>query len=291
MNCVTRKLNIGVRIGASLLAAWAATAQQQGTVIDAINKGHAVGHEQDGVAAVRAALSAGGNVNERDRTGWTPLMHASLECRPAIVDLLLQSGADARERASNTRTTSFLDHGQNALIIAASCFIARRRATLAPERGMPSTYIDMELTASEHIVGKLIRAGAAVNEADADGRTPLMMASMQGWPGTVKELLRAKADVKTHDRDGRLAIDYADPRDQAILGLLRRAGSPPPTGRSGRTVCDAERALDRLGYNTPIIDCIAGEQLSAVLIKFQNEARLRPTGQLDAATRNALHIR
>jgi len=49
-----------------------------------------------------------------------------------------------------------------------------------------------------------------------------------------------------------------------MLGLLKDAGSEPPTGRSGRTVCDAEKALDRLGYDTPIIDCIAGQQLAAV---------------------------
>jgi ankyrin repeat protein len=58
-----------------------ALAQESTPVIDAVHKGHAVGHEQDGVDAVRAALTADGDVNELDKTGWTPLMWAALECR------------------------------------------------------------------------------------------------------------------------------------------------------------------------------------------------------------------
>src|SRR5690349_8998895 len=54
---------------------------QRPSVIDAVHKGHAVGHERDGIAAVSEALASVGDVNERDKTGWTPLMHACLECR------------------------------------------------------------------------------------------------------------------------------------------------------------------------------------------------------------------
>jgi ankyrin repeat protein len=156
---------------------------------------------------------------------------------------------------------------------------------------MPQAYIQTELAAPQKIVGRLIRAGADVNSADTDGQTPLMMAAMQGWEGVVRELLAARAVVNAHDREGRLAIDYADPQDHMLISLLQRAGSSRPTGRSGRAVCDAERALDRLGYDTPIIDCIAGQQLGAVLRKFQNDRKLQPTGELDGPTRKALQIR
>ena len=93
-----------IRLDAVLLYTTIATAQQLPSVIEAVHKGHAVGHEQDGMDAVRAALTAGGDVDERDDSGWTPLMHAALECRAQIVKLLLEHGADtsfpptARER-------------------------------------------------------------------------------------------------------------------------------------------------------------------------------------------------
>jgi ankyrin repeat protein len=288
---MTKNLHLAVCIGLVVGSVTLVTAQSPPSVIDAVHKGHAVGHEQDGIEAVREALAARSDVNERDRTGWTPLMHAALECRPGIVKLLLDRGADVTLRANSERTTSFMDHGQSALTIAASCFIARRRAVLAPRRGMPHAYVRSELTAPQEIVQKLIHNGADVNGSDADGKTPLMMAAMHGWEGVVEELLTAKAAVSARDREGRLAIDYADTQDLAIVRLLRNAGSSAPTGRSGRTVCDAERVLDRLGYDTPIIDCILGQQLSAVISRFQKDHQLRLTGELDSATRRSLGIR
>lgn len=291
MRWMTKNPYLAVRIGLVFAGATSLTAQPWPSVIDAVHKGHAVGHEQDGIKAVREALAAHGNVNERDASGWTPLMHAALECRPGIVRLLLDRGADVTLRANGERTTSFKDHGQSALTIAASCFIARRRAELAPGRGMPQSYVQSELTAPRVIVQKLIDSGAGVNGSDADGQTPLMIAAMQGWEGVVEALLTAKAAVNARDNEGRLAIDYADTNDVAIIKMLRNARSSPPTGRSGRTVCDAERALDKLGYDTPIIDCIGGQQLSGVISRFQKDHQLRLTGELDSATRRALGIR
>jgi hypothetical protein len=218
-------------------------------------------------------------------------MHAALECRAQIVKLLLENGAKADLRASSDRATSFTDHGQSALMIAAGCFIARRRIELAPGRGMPPAYVESERIAPVTMVRDLIAHGAVVNAADADGRTPLMMAAMQGWAGAVKELLGAKAAVNARDQEARLAIDYVDPEDREIIRLLKEAGSESQTKRSGRTVCDAERALDKLGYDTPIIDCIGGQQLRTVLTKFQKDRALPLTGELDSATRAALTIR
>lgn len=261
-------------------------AQQPPSVIEAVGLAHAVGHEQDGITAVRARLAAGGDVNERDKTGWTPLMYAALECRPEIVKLLLERGADVTLHASNERKTSFMDHGETVLTIAASCFIAHRRASLAPERGMSPSYARMELEAPQKIVRTLIRWGANVNATDGDGRTPLMMAAMHGWLGVIRELLAAKASANVRDLEGLTVLDYVDPRDSSIIKVLRRAGSPPAIGRSGRVFCDAERAL-----GIPIIDCIWGQELSAAITKFQNENQLLRTGELDSETRAALHIR
>jgi len=279
------------RIGAVLFCAALVTALPRPSVIEAVHKGHAVGHEQDGIDAVRVALAAGGDVNERDDSGWTPLMHAALECRAHILKLLLESGADTRLRANSSRTSSFTDHGQSALAIAAGCFIARRRIELAPGRGMSRDYIESERDAPQAMVRDLIHYGADINAIDANGRTALMMAVMQGWANVAGELLAKKAAVNARDGQGLLAIDYADPNDREIIGLLQKAGSKSPTGRSGRTICDVERALDKLGYDTPIIDCIGGQQLRAVLLKFQKDRALELTGELDSSTRKALNVR
>lgn len=264
---------------------------QPPSVIDAVHRGHAVGHEQDGVEAVRAALAAGGNVNERDQAGWTPLMWAALECRAEITKLLLDRGADVSLQAKSDRSDFFLDSGQTAILVASGCFIAHRRAELAPERHMAPGYVAYELAAATHMVQALIAHGANTNDRDIDGRTPLMMAAMQGWFDAAAELLRAHAAVNARDHEGRLAIDYADPADDRTIGVLKKFGSMPPSGNSGRRVCDAEQALHRLNYGLAITDCIGDHDFHAAILKFQREHGMVSNGELDSETRAKLGIR
>jgi hypothetical protein len=270
----------------ALLFAAVIVSAQAPSVIDAVRKGHAVGHEQDGVDAVRTALADGGSVNERDQSGWTPLMWAALECRAEIVKLLLDRGADVSLRANSDRKDSFLSNGQTAILVAAGCFIAHRRADLAPERRMSANYVAYELAAAGKMVRELIAHGANANDTDVYGRTPLMMAAMHEWSDAAGELLGAKAAVNARDSEGRLAIDYADLADNATLHVLQRFGSMPATGNSGRSICDAERAL-----HMPITDCIGGRDFRAAVLRFQQGHRLATSGELDFNTRAKLGIR
>jgi hypothetical protein len=278
------------RIGLLFLVSTGAfLGQTKSPVCDAVHKGHAVGHEQDGVNAVREALAAGGDVNERDRAGWTPIMHAALECREQILDLLLQQGAQVNVRGETTNE-GFMTTGRTPLMLAAGCFIARRRAQLAPERNMNAGYIEYELTTAEKMVHDLLAHGANVKVTDIDGRTPLMMAVMYRWPGAVGDLIAAGADVNVRDHEGRLAIDYADSADREILATLRKAGSKKPTGHSGRIACDVEAALNKLGSDF-IQDCVSGVDLARAVQKFQEGHGLSPSGQLDLGTLKALGVR
>ena len=101
-------------------------------MIDAVHIGHAVGREPDGVDAIKAALAAGGDVNERDKAGWTPLMHAALECRAEEIRLLLDKGADPALRGKGADKSDFVETGLDPLLLASGRFIPRRRAQLAP---------------------------------------------------------------------------------------------------------------------------------------------------------------
>ena len=184
----------------------------------------------------------------------------------------------------------FVESGLNPILLAAGCFISRRRAQLAPERNMPEGYIAYEMAAAGKMVRELIRRGADVNAADVSGRTPLMMAAMHGWADAIRALLEAHANVRAHDRAGHTVLDFVDPAQTEVVRVLQKAGAPPASGHSARAVCDVQRALAKLGFDMPM-DCIDGEKFASTMRRFQHDRGLATTGELDSATMKALGVR
>src|SRR6478752_4422686 len=113
------------------------------------------------------------------------------------------------------------------------------------------SYVAYELAASGKMAHALISRGADVNTTDVHGRTPLMMAAMHAWPDTLRALLDAHASINVRDRSGHTVLDYVDPTEVQVIAILKKAGAPPSSGHSARTICDAQRALDKLGYDMP----------------------------------------
>jgi ankyrin repeat protein len=72
----------------------------------------------------------------------------------------------------------------------------------------------------EEVAAALIRAGAAINDQDPYGVTPLLFAAISGSPETVRMLLKNGANVKAKDADGRTAL---------IEGLTTENDLPPET--------------------------------------------------------------
>lgn len=73
---------------------------------------------------------------------------------------------------------------------------------------------------------------------------------------------------------------------------MRPAGSAPASAPVTRVqnVYEAQLALDRLGISSGSLDGTIGSQTRAALAAFQQWKRLPITGQLDAATKNALAV-
>jgi hypothetical protein len=210
-------------------------------------------------------------------------MYAGEEGLQDVADYLLQSGADTNVRSAT---------GETALMIAAACYIVRVRAGNVTLRNLPDWMAQKQLDTPRTIVANLIAHGADVNAKRNDGRTALMGAAMMGWPDVVQTILVANADVNASDAQGRLAIDYADPaRDAAIIDMLRQAGSENGSGRSGRSVCDAQVRLAELGYQPGPPDCLLGNGTRAALRQFQADRGAPVSGELDTATATALGIR
>ncbi len=256
-------------------------ASQSEQLQTAVSKGHRLGSEGSGVAAVNELLDRGLNVNAKDSAGWTALMMASLEGLPDVVQTLLSRGADPNIRS---------EKGETALIIASGCFIVRTKADLVEERGFRPEMRARQLSAPRMMVEALLSRRADVNAATKDGRTALMTAAMHGWSDVVKILIETNARINTRDGVGRIAIDYASPFDGQVRAMLVGAGALNPTGRSGRVVCDAQAALNALGLREGHPDCWWGSSTAGVVKKFQEQRGLPASGELDQATIRALNI-
>jgi ankyrin repeat protein len=122
------------------------------------------------VAAVRALIAAGADVNAADRVGVTPLHRAAL-AGVEFSRALLEAGANAN--------------------VGTLVKLFEHPAGKTPLHELASTY---DSTRLEHLAMMLAVPGIDVNVADAAGQTPLHIAAMTDSVEAVDALLRAGAD-------------------------------------------------------------------------------------------------
>jgi hypothetical protein len=182
--------------------------------------------------AVRLLIARGAAVDVVDQDGMTPLAAASVVTLKAIRPLL-EAGADVNQRTE-----------QGTALAAAARFWRKE----AWER-------------QENPVLQLLSHGASVDVPDAEGRTPLMVMSMEYRSDavileTAAALVDAGADLEARDAAGRTALMYAAKHRQraTVEYLLERGADPNAKDRTGATAlsiatetgrADIARALAR----------------------------------------------
>jgi ankyrin repeat protein len=146
------------------------------------------------VAAVKAMLTNGGDVNAAHGDGMTALHWAATHGDTALTEMLLAGGA-------NIRATTRLG-GITALHIASQGGHAR-------------------------VVAALIAAGADANAATSTGATAMMLAARAGSTETVTRLVEAGADVNAKETAfGQTALMIAAGLDRAdVVRLLLSRGA------------------------------------------------------------------
>jgi ankyrin repeat protein len=142
--------------------------------------------------AVRALLSIGADIEEGDRKGQTPLLHAVRREYEEIVKLLLKKGANPNARDSDGNTPLAL-------------------AVLRDARA---------------IVNLLLEKGADTKVEDAEARTPLVLAVLQNHEAIVELLLEKGADTEVKDTEARTPLELAVLQNhEAIVELLLAKGA------------------------------------------------------------------
>src|SRR3984885_8287624 len=132
--------------------------------------------QQDRLDMVNAQISAGANVNAKNRYGVTPLVLAVTVGDPSLVETLLKAGADVRVGV--------------------------------PETG--SVLMTAARTGNPEVIKLLLAAGADVNFAERfSGQTALMWAAAEGHPEAVKALIAGGANVSAQAHDKKMALFFA----------------------------------------------------------------------------------
>jgi ankyrin repeat protein len=115
------------------------------------------------------------------------------------------------------------------LVIFTSCNSERKKNSVPPVQEeinaisaiSDASLIDPANRGELKVVEDLLKQGADVNQADQDGRTPLMYAAYNGHTETVKLLLEHKAFVDVTDVNGRTALMFAASGPfPVVVGLL-----------------------------------------------------------------------
>lgn len=151
------------------------------------------------LATARLLLESGADVNLHERKNPTPLIKASRNSHPDMVELLLQHGAEVNFRFENKGDA--LSHTING----------------SGREG------------KDEVVDLLLRRGADVNVTYRNGVTALSTAAMCGLPAIVELLLLHGAEFRTVIPHGTsTALDVAMGRhpdgSSALVGLLRERG-------------------------------------------------------------------
>jgi ankyrin repeat protein len=127
-------------------------------------------------------------MHQEDSQGFTPLATAAEAGDEEIARLLLDRGADVNQQGSPQRRITAL---------------------------MVATYHKQE-----SMVRLLIELGADVNLQDANGHTPLHIASLLNAGHLIPPLLHARADTSIRDTAGRTAEQLA--RDKSSDEVLKQ---------------------------------------------------------------------
>jgi len=172
------------------------------------------------------------HLNDRDVMGLTPLHYAILLDKPVAVRMLLDAGANLKEKVGNTKL--------NAVELAVLSGSSSVLEELMIDFKSPPADFDERLVAGRNILhhaalnGDLssvqaILGGVIAMDADnvsIEKRTALHFAAMNGNAPIVDELISAGVDVSARDTCGREALHYAAiSGSEAVVQILIQHGA------------------------------------------------------------------
>lgn len=161
------------------------------------------------------------DVDAQDGAGWTALMMASsLKDGDAMVDLLLNKGADPNVKTNNGQTAVHFTASKNNLDAARKLVAHGATARVKDKRGQLPLH-RAAAVGNVPIIKLMLQQQSPINATDIDSSTALHHAIAEGHGDAAAELLKAGAESDKKDNNGALAIDLAP--DAKIRSYILRA--------------------------------------------------------------------
>jgi ankyrin repeat protein len=150
--------------------------------------------EQDDVEIARLLVRSGADARAANRYGATPLYAACLNGNAAMIELLLEGGANPNTRLAGE--TALMTAARTGRVDALNALLAHGAAINASEPGQQQTAL-MWAAAEDHgpAVHLLVQHGADLEARSATGFTALLYAVRTGSFDAVRTLVAGGADV------------------------------------------------------------------------------------------------
>ncbi|XP_050337219.1 protein TANC2 isoform X2 [Bactrocera neohumeralis] len=180
---------------------------------------------------VAILLSKGARIDARNKQDFTALWLAVKEGHWAVVEKLIQNGADMDEPVTAARKTPLMIAAEEGHIELLELLIERGAALEAQDEEGFTALSWASLRGRQPAAKCLIERGSNRNHADNKGRTPLDLAAYQGSAALVLYLLEQGANIEHIDVNGMRPLDRAIAcrNIQVVQVFLRRGAKLGPT--------------------------------------------------------------